>query len=170
MLTEQHIYMPQLGGFSHPQIQSFYQRANYARQSLPLQAQPDDFKLGHWLFLKLKAARCFEHEIRAYKRSKLTSRLRRFSHLWERIRQWLLEHQEDKNAAKVAEALNNFKPPQAKPPSAPHARGRAGGAAAIDGDALQEFDSPSVEMPPEVSPEAAGKTPAAAVKATAGAE
>ena len=22
--------------------------------SLPLHAQPDDFKLGHWLFLKLK--------------------------------------------------------------------------------------------------------------------
>jgi len=38
MLTEQHIYMLQLEGYTHPQIQSFYQKVNYARQSLPLQA------------------------------------------------------------------------------------------------------------------------------------
>ena len=50
MFTEQHIYQLQLEGFSHGQVQSFYQRVNYARQSLPLAAQPDDFKLGHWLF------------------------------------------------------------------------------------------------------------------------
>ena len=71
MLTEQHIYQLDLEGFTHAHIQSFYQRVNYARQALPIEAQPDDFKLGHWLFLKIKKARIFEHEVREYKRSTL---------------------------------------------------------------------------------------------------
>ena len=71
MLTEQHIYTLELEGFTHAHIQSFYQRVNYARQSLDSEAQPDDFKLGHWLFLKIKKARVFEHEVREYKRAKI---------------------------------------------------------------------------------------------------
>ena len=35
-------------GFSFSQVQSFYHRVNYARQSLPLDAQPDDEQLTEW--------------------------------------------------------------------------------------------------------------------------
>ena len=74
MFTVQHIYQLQLEGYSFTQVQSFYHRVNYARQSLPLDARPDDFKLGHWLFLKIKGARSFEHEVRPYKRAGLDSK------------------------------------------------------------------------------------------------
>ena len=47
MFTEQLIYALTLDGYSYAQVQSFYQRVNYARMSLPLDAQPDDFKFGH---------------------------------------------------------------------------------------------------------------------------
>ena len=166
MFTEQHIYQLQLEGFSHGQVQSFYQRVNYARQALPLADQPDDFKLGHWLFLKIRTARFLEHEVRAYKRSKASSKFRRFSYLWGKIREWLQEHLEDANAAKIADTLNKFKPQQQRQPP-PSFRGKAGGAVALDGTGLEELGESAAADLAEAGQDARdpGKAPAAPAKA-----
>jgi len=140
MFTEQLIYALTLDGYSHAQVQSFYQRVNYARMSLPLDAQPDDFKFGHWLFLKIRPARIFDHEVRQYKRSKLDSRRRRFSFLWEKIRQWLLECREDANADKIQSVLS--KGPKSL--SEPSLNG-ALAAAAVGASPTDPFGSPLSE-------------------------
>jgi hypothetical protein len=132
MLTEQHVYQLELEGFSHAHIQSFYQHVSYARQALPIEAQPDDHKLGRWLLLNIKKARVFEHEVREYKRAKLKSKLRRFSYLWSCIREWLTEQQEDTNASKIAGAL--ARGPKLPAKATPSKDGKVGGATAKAAD------------------------------------
>ena len=81
MLSEQHIYQQVLTGFSQQEFQSFFDKVNYARGSLPPDQHPDEWKLGHWLFLKIKTCKHFEYEIRLYKRGKADSKSRMFSTL-----------------------------------------------------------------------------------------
>ena len=98
MLSEQHIYQQEPEGFSQAQIQSFFDRVNYARESLPAHEHPDEYKLGHWLHLKFKKCRQFDFEIRKFKASTARGRARTFSYLWDRIHTWLLEQLHDENA------------------------------------------------------------------------
>ena len=105
LLTEQHIYSQKLGGFSCPQVQDFYDKVNFAREALPAAEHPSEHKLGHWLFLQLKAGSQFEHEVRQYKRARIGHRHRKFSYLWSKVRAWLLEQRHDANAKAIDEAF-----------------------------------------------------------------
>ena len=130
MLSEQHIYKQELSGFSQGEIQNFFDRVNYARGSLPIEQHPDELKLGHWLFLKIKTCKHFEYEIRRYKKAKVDSVRRKFSTLWDRISEWLLEQDHDANAKTVDDALAKGPATPARKAKDPKKKekGRVGGA------------------------------------------
>ena len=104
-LTVQHTYQQELRGFSRDDFQNFFDKDKYARGSLPRDQHLDEWKLGHLLFLKLKTCKHFEHEIRRYKRAKICSQRRKFSTLWKRVEEWLLEQDHAENAKAVDAAL-----------------------------------------------------------------
>ena len=91
---------------------------------MPQEDWPSQRVMGEWLFHRLRQAPKLERTIDEIKRSDAQSPLRDFDHLWNRLREHLLEEREDINAQSIENLLRSSLPKKSqpdKPTSAPAA-------------------------------------------------
>ena len=98
-MTEMQILSIDLPGYSIANLQAFRARVLFAIGAVPLIDRPSEQLLGQWLFQRLRGCKRLEKSIDRFKASALTSKLRLFPFLFQKLKEVIEESKEDVNAA-----------------------------------------------------------------------
>ena len=130
MLTEMQILSIDLPGYSIANLQTFRSKVLFAIGAVPVADRPSESLLGQWLFQRLRGCKRLEKSIDRFKASALSSKLRLFPFLFQKLKEVIEESKEDVNAASVNAALAGGPAVQPQAPTKKEAKAAVAAAAA----------------------------------------
>ena len=114
-----HLYKVELASFKFNDVQDFLNRVRYVLGSLGPEDVMDKKPMFEWLFEKFKSWSAIASEVRKIRKSKDTSRRRRWSYLWNAIHNYIDHYHEDANFTALKKAIEGDSDKKVKGGAAP---------------------------------------------------